>query len=175
MTRIAAVIMPGRGDTDQLLHDFAQHMLEEGHDVKGIVQINTDCGPDRPCDMDVKVLPDGPVFRISQSLGRGARGCRLDPESLERSVAAVEASLGEGADLIVLNKFGKQEAEGRGFREMLARAVADGIPVLVGLNGLNEPAFEEFAGGMAERCEPSPEALAQWAKSAIASAQREVA
>lgn len=175
MTRIAAVIMPGRGDTDRLLHAFAQHMLIGGYDVKGIVQTNTDCGPERACDMDVQVLPDGPVFRISQSLGRGARGCRLDPESLERSVAAVETSLVDGADLFVLNKFGKQEAQGRGFREVLARAVADGVPVLVGLNALNEGAFEDFACGLAERCDPSLEALTAWATEAVASARREPA
>lgn len=83
------------------------------------------------------------------------------------SVAEVEASLSGGADLVILNKFGKQEAEGRGFREVLAGAVAEGIPVLVGLNALNNAAFEAFAAGLATECPPTLEALTQWAETAI--------
>ena len=53
------------------------------------------------------------------------------------------------ADVLVLNKFGRHEAEGRGFREVIADAVAREIPVIVGLNELNKAAFMEFSGGMA--------------------------
>ena len=167
MTQIATLMMPGRGDTDELLHRFARQMLARGCKVRGLVQVNTERGGDHPCDMDVQVLPDGPVFRISQSLGKGSRGCRLDPQTLEMSVAAVETSLAEGADLIILNKFGKQEAAGRGFRDVLAQAVAAGVPVIVGLNALNEHAFEEFACGLADRCAPSIEALTSWTMIAL--------
>lgn len=70
-------------------------------------------------------------------------------------------SLSVVADLVILNKFGKQEAEGRGFREALAGAVAEGIPVLVGLNALNKAAFETFAAGLPTECPPTLEALTQ--------------
>ncbi|GGF78833.1 Protein of unknown function [Mameliella alba] len=175
MTQIATLIMPGRGDTDELLYAFAQQMLARGYKVRGLVQINTEREGDHPCDMDVQALPDGPVFRISQNLGSASRGCRLDPENLELSVAAVETSLAAGADLIVLNKFGKQEAAGRGFRDVLARAVADDIPVVVGLNAMNEQAFEDFAGGLADRCDPSIEALTSWALKALDASEDMVA
>ncbi|MBR9852409.1 MAG: DUF2478 domain-containing protein [Rhodobacteraceae bacterium] len=160
-------MMAGRGDVDFLLDSFARRMIARGYRVRGIVQVNTERSPDHACDMDLQVLPDGAVYRISQNLGAGSRGCRLDPEALEMSVAEVEASLSGGADLVILNKFGKQEAEGRGFREVLAGAVAEGIPVLVGLNALNKAAFETFAAGLATECPPTLEALTQWADTAI--------
>ena len=67
--RIGYVIAKGRGETDLLLHDVARAAQARGLRLCGTVQVNTNCGEDRPCDMDVEVLPDGPVIRISQSLG----------------------------------------------------------------------------------------------------------
>ncbi|MDV4145863.1 DUF2478 domain-containing protein [Shimia sp. FJ5] len=175
MKPISTVMMAGRGDVDFLLETFATQMIARGYRVRGIVQVNTERRPDHACDMDVKVLPDGAVYRISQSLGAGARGCRLDPEALEMSVVEVEASLRDGADLVILNKFGKQEAEGRGFRDVLASAVAEGIPVLVGLNALNKDAFDDFAAGLAAECAPTLEALTHWAENAIRDRLRDAA
>ncbi|MBC7132716.1 MAG: DUF2478 domain-containing protein [Roseovarius sp.] len=170
--RIACVMAEGRGDTDLLLHGFADRAAARGLRLCGTVQVNTDCGPDRACDMDVRVLPDGPVIRISQSLGTGARGCRLDPEALERAVAAAEARLSEGADLVIVNKFGKHEADGRGFRALIAEAVARGVPVLVGVNPLNAPRLAEFLGGEVMRLVPTPEALDAWLEECAAGARR---
>jgi hypothetical protein len=42
-----------------------------------------------------------------------------------------------------------------------------GIPVIVGVNGLNMPGFEEFAGGLASRMPPDCEALAAWVVAAV--------
>merc|ERR1711969_292785 len=120
--------------------------------------------------MAVRVLPDGPVLRISQDLGPQARGCRLDPAALETAVGLVSASLSSGADLLIVNKFGKHEAEGRGFRDVIAEAVAMDIPVLVGLNALNRPAFEDFAEGLATRLPPEPAALMAWVDDVTATA-----
>ncbi len=166
MAPIATVTSPGRGDTDLLLARFATEMAARGYRVRGVVQINTGRGADHPCDMDVRVLPEGPVFRISQSLGAEARGCRLDPSALEEAVAAVEATMAS-ADLLIINKFGKHEAEGRGFRPLIAEALGKGIPVVIGLNRLNQPAFEAFAGDLAESCAPQLGALSAWAAEAL--------
>jgi hypothetical protein len=160
--RIACVMAGERGDMDLLLHGFAMRAIARGRRLCGTVQVNSDCGEGRPCDMDVQVLPDGPVIRISQSLGPGARGCRLDPAALEQAVAAAEARLSAGADLVIVNKFGKHEAEGRGFRALIAEAVALGVPVLVGVNALNAPRLAEFLGAEVDRLDPTPEALDDW-------------
>ena len=64
--KIAYTMAPGRGDTDLLLSRVTQRITEMGWRVCGTVQINSERETDGPCDMDVKVLPDGPVIRISQ-------------------------------------------------------------------------------------------------------------
>jgi hypothetical protein len=44
----------------------------------------------------------------------------------------------------------------------MAEAVALGIPVLTGINGLNEPAFARFAEGYAQALPPEIDALSDW-------------
>lgn len=160
--KIAYTMAPARGGTDLLLCRFAQELSARGLKPAGTVQINTECPDAGPCDMDVRVLPDGPVIRISQSLGPQAKGCRLDPDALETAVGLVRTSMRPETDCLIVNKFGKHEADGRGFREAIAEALSLGIPVIVGLNELNKNAFLDFAGDVGEELAPDIRALAQW-------------
>lgn len=159
--KIAYTMAPGRGDVDLLLQKVAQTLIEKGARPAGTAQVNTRRAVAGPCDMDVIVLPGGPTIRISQDLGAQARGCRLDPDALETAVSLVQARLPE-SDCLIVNKFGKLEAEGRGFRPVIADALERGLPVLVGLNHLNADAFETFAGGAAIRLEPRQSSLEAW-------------
>lgn len=159
--KIAYTMAPGRGDTDLLLLNLAQALAARGIKSGGTVQVNTE-HDSHPCDMDVKVLPGGPILRISQNLGAASTGCRLDPSALEEAVSLVASSLTEATDLLIVNKFGKHEAEGRGFRTVIAEAIAMEIPVLVGLNALNLDAFLAFAGPDAKRLDPSASAILHW-------------
>lgn len=165
---IAYTVAPGKGDTDLTLFLLADALKQDGLRLAGTVQINTGRDCDGPCDMDVQVLPQGPVVRISQSLGKHARGCRLDPDALETAVGHVSDSLGDKPDVLIVNKFGKHEAMGRGFRDVIAEALAQGIPVLVGLNRLNQSDFMDFAGEAAIALAPDPATLRAWALEAAA-------
>lgn len=148
------------GEADRILARLSARLADAGLRVAGAVQQNTDLGADCACDMDVLVIgeEDAPV-RISQSLGSGSGGCRLDPGALETAAARVSARMA-GAELLILPKFGRQEAVGRGFRSVIAQAVADGIPVLLHVPPEQRAAWADFCGGMGERL--SPDALADW-------------
>ena len=159
---LAYVMTQTRGTTDRLLTLFARQMIDKGSRLVGVAQTNTECADDALCDMDVQVLPEGPIIRISQSLVPGSRGCRLDPAALEQAVALVSGGLDSNPQLLVVNKFGKHEADGRGFRPVIGEALTRGIPVLAGVNTLNEAAFVEFTQGLGQRLEATPEALEDW-------------
>ncbi|MCF6231899.1 MAG: DUF2478 domain-containing protein [Rhodobacteraceae bacterium] len=159
---LAYVMTQTRGTTDVLLTQFSQMMIERGNRLVGVAQTNTECADQTLCDMDVLVLPDGPTIRISQSLGKGAKGCRLDPAALEQAVALVSAGLDGDPQLLVVNKFGKHEAEGRGFRPVIGEALSRGVPVLAGVNSINEAAFVEFTEGLGQRLDGTTEALEAW-------------
>ena len=109
----------------------------------------------------MRVLPDGPLHVINQNLGPGSRGCRLDAGALEQAVSEVSARFA-GADVLIINKFGKQEAAGRGFCSLIVEALDRDIPVVVGVNGLNLPAFLAFAGDLAEKLVPEESGIIQW-------------
>ena len=160
--KVAYTLAPGRGETNLVLGALSKTLVEQGLRLCGTVQIDTEIDAAHKCDMDVKVLPDGPMIRISQSLGRESRGCRLNPDALEQAVALTEKALDDGADLLIVNKFGKHEADGRGFRDTIGRALEMGIPVLVGANKLNVDALVQFCGGLAEPVEAELDALLGW-------------
>lgn len=77
-----------------------------------------------------------------------ATGCRLDGGVIEAIAAEVEARMA-GADLLIVNKFGKLEAQGRGLCPAIAMAIEMEIPTLVGVNQVNVPELNTFSDGPA--------------------------
>ncbi len=139
------------GAADRLLAATADTLQAQGWRLAGAIQDNIDYGEGRDCDMDLRILgDDGPTIRISQSLGPSATACRLDSGALALAVGRAETALAQGADLVIVNKFGKQECFGRGFRDFIAEALAQGIPVLLSVPSEQLPGFQEFAGDLAE-------------------------
>lgn len=154
------------GTANRMLKALAGQMAADGLRVAGAVQDNIGENPDCACDMDLSILGhDGPPIRISQSLGRAARGCRLDPGALEQAAALIAARIeAEDHDLLVLTKFGKQEALGRGFRQVIAQAIEADLPVILHVAPENRAAFDAFAGDLAQQI--APDALTDWCRSA---------
>lgn len=163
--RLGYITQDGRGGNDRVLTDAAALAEAAGLRLAGCVQSNTERPGVPPeshdCDMDLRVLGGGPVVRINQRLGEGSRGCRLDPGALEVAVGEVEARM-TGAEALIVNKFGKHECEGRGFRLLIAEALAGGLPVVLGVNRMNLEAFREFTGDAASELEPTPSAVVEF-------------
>ncbi len=159
---LACVSISGKGLTDACLAQAVALIQARGLLLAGTVQSNPQRADRRRCDMDLHILPDGPILRISEDRGAHARGCLLNAGVLEAAVAATLDRLDQ-AELLVVNKFGKQEAEGRGFVPVIAEAVGRGLPVLVGVNPLNHGAFHAFADGLAQDLAADPDAIAAWA------------
>ncbi|WP_135448225.1 DUF2478 domain-containing protein [Tabrizicola caldifontis] len=159
--RIAYVSLQGRGRTDQLIAEVADRLAAQGVRLAGTVQSNHERPDRRKCDMDLRVLPDGPTLRISEDRGDLARGCILDSGALEQAVHEVERRL-DGADILIVNKFGKREAEGRGLTPVIAEALHRSLPVLVGVNGLNLAALLSFVEEEIQGLPTNAEAVADW-------------
>lgn len=159
---LGVIIAERKGDGDRVLAALADRLAAQGLRLAGAVQENLDCGADRPCDMDLRLLGHGARVRISQSLGPMSQGCRLDADGVERAAGIAASVLAMGADLLIVNKFGKQEAEGGGFRQLIGQALSAGIPVLTQVKPVNRAAFDAFAGGLADPLPPDPQALEDW-------------
>ncbi|WP_127104819.1 DUF2478 domain-containing protein [Pararhodobacter zhoushanensis] len=168
MAALGYVIGGARGAGDKLLAAVAERLGAEGWPLAGVVQINTDRASGADCDMDLRVLGRSERIRISQNLGSGSRGCRLDPEGLQTAVGLVETTMTPVPRLLIVNKFGKAEIEGSGFRALIGDALAQDIPVLLGLKPLNLPGFEEFAQGLAEALPGDLETMLDWCRAQAA-------
>jgi hypothetical protein len=161
---LGVVQTEGRGTGDRLMGEVSRVLLAEGLPVAGVFQENIEFDPARPCHMDLSLLDGSARFRISENRGPLSRGCRLDPGALEAAAGRVEAALARAPRLLVVNKFGKQEAEGRGFRPAIGWALAAGVAVLTSVRAGNRAAFDAFAGDLAEDLPPDPAAIHAWAR-----------
>lgn len=165
--KLAYVTLQGRGRTDELIASVADQLTRDGLRLAGTVQSNIERLDRKKCDMDLIILPDGPVVRISEDRGDLARGCMLDSGALEQTVVAVQQRL-PGAQVLIVNKFGKRESEGKGLVPIIAEALEQGLPVLIGVNGLNLAAFLVFAGEAAQALQADVSTVADWCKTAVA-------
>jgi nucleoside-triphosphatase THEP1 len=161
--KLAYVTLQGRGRTDALIAEVAALLEGDGVRLAGTVQSNHERPGRRKCDMDLRILPDGPVVRISEDRGDLARGCTLDSGALEQTVVAVQQRL-DHAEVLIINKFGKREAEGKGLVPVIAEALERGLPVLIGVNGLNLAAFLAFAAEEVSALPADEKAIAGWCK-----------
>lgn len=163
------IVTSGRGASDILIADLAARLQDGGIFVCGAVQINSETDPARRCDMDLRVLLAGRTVRISQSLGALSRGCRLDPAGLEEAVGLVEGELAAdpAPQILIVNKFGKQECDGRGFRPAIAQALARDIPVILAVSPGNEGAFLDWAGEFAEAVASDMDAMEAWCRAKV--------
>ncbi|MEP5755911.1 MAG: DUF2478 domain-containing protein [Nitratireductor sp.] len=167
-----AAIRFGDGDRiDDLLETVARTIGARGCRVAGYLQRETPDGPGCCGVMYLEDIAGGARTRMSQALGAGARGCRLDPQALAEAACRLQASIGPQTDLVVLNRFGKGESDGHGFRSVIAQACELGVPVLTAVRETYRPFWEEFTGGVGALLPPDAEEATRWAVSA-ASARR---
>jgi nucleoside-triphosphatase THEP1 len=166
--KVAAVIydMGEAARVDEMLAALAQRLRSDGYALAGAVQHNTD-EAGRPCsDMRIEDLSTGRLMDISNPKTTGT-GCRLDATALEDVAGIVAGGLDGVVDLVILNRFGKQEIAGNGFRAMMESAVAREIPLLTVLNGVHRPAWDGFASGMAASLPPNAAAIERWCRSVL--------
>ena len=89
----------------------------------------------------------------------------IDAGALEGIVAMVARGMDmERPDLLIVNRFGKLEAAGRGFCPLIVQALEDGVPVVVGVNALNRPSFDAFAGCLAQELPDGIAEVLDWAE-----------
>ncbi|GGE48530.1 DUF2478 domain-containing protein [Actibacterium pelagium] len=151
-----------RGASDKLLFQMADRFRKDGLNVAGAVQENIGGDEVTACDMVLRIFGHSDPITISQNLGPGATGCRLDPDALERAVGFASAQLSDDTDLLIVNKFGKQEMEGGGFRQLIGEAMTLGVPVLTAIRPSYLEVFTSFTGDLAEEIKAEPSAINAW-------------
>lgn len=147
---------------DDMLVELVGKLRDRRMRLAGAIQHNTDGGDRCRCDMTLEDLASGKRIDISERRGPESRGCRLDSFALEASVGFVAQSLSPERDLVIINRFGKREAEGHGFRQIVEQAIEAGLPVLVAVAEGQRAAWDDFTGSYAENLSADLDAILGW-------------
>jgi hypothetical protein len=168
---LAAVVYGADDDPDRLISGFAADLRRSGHRPVGVVQLGRSCQADNP-RLGVVVLPDGEVVRLAPHETPHAAGCRLDPDRLAGLACRLAAAIEDGADLVIINRFGRSEAEGKGLIDLIPQALAADIPVLIAVPEQRFAAWIRFSEGMNVRLACRRDALDRWWLSVTGLARR---
>jgi molybdate transport system ATP-binding protein len=160
--RFAAILYRPEDDVDTLLTRFALERRRAGDRLGGIVQVNEKNIAGQQVGMNALDLMTDRSISLCQPLGSGAMACKLDAGGLAEAAMVIADAISADVDLIVINKFSKQEAAGRGLRSEFADAILSGTPLLT---AVPEKCFDDwlsFTGDRGTTLHCAPHVVAAW-------------
>jgi hypothetical protein len=163
---LAALVYKEDQDPDEVLRDFAAELAARGYRPVGLVQRGHHC-VDAP-QLSAMLVHSGEELPLWQDLGSCAAGCRLDVGQLMNAGAQVASAINQGADLVIVNRFGRQEREGKGLSYLIERALSADIPVVIAVPAHRFADWIKFADGMSVKLNCDRGALQAWWNSVAA-------
>jgi nucleoside-triphosphatase THEP1 len=155
---LAALVYEPHQDPDAVLRSFASNLSGDGLRVVGMVQ----AGQCADSSLSAILLPSGEKLLLAQDFDPAAKGCRLDLARLQNAGDRIADAMSYGADLVIINRFGKRERDGKGLSHLIERAVDADIPVVIAVAADRFADWIKFAGGMSVKLPCSREALDSW-------------
>lgn len=156
---LAALVYEKDEDPDQILRDFAAELNGRGIRAVGMVQLGHHCVD---AHLSAMLVHTGEQLPLFQDLGSCSTGCRLDVGQLLGAGQQIASAIDEGADLLIINRFGRQEREGKGLSYLVERALTDDIPVVIAVPSHRFADWIKFADGMSVKLRCEREALHAW-------------
>ena len=114
----AALVYDDHQDPDTVLRDFAASLIAQGLRAVGMVQ----AGQCADSSLSAVLVHTGEILLLAKDPEPNASGCQLDIGRLQDAGARVADALEFGADLVIINRFGKRERDGKGLASVLAYA-----------------------------------------------------
>jgi Protein of unknown function (DUF2478) len=156
---LAAVAFGAGDDPDSLLIDFARHLGRSGFRPIGVIQLGHASEADT---LRAVLFPGDEVVSVAHDTGHDSFGCRIDSRWLTQVAAQIEDAIAAGADLVIINRFGKLEADGHGLIDLVRKAADADIPVLIAVPEHRFAAWIRHSGGMNVRLPCRRSALDRW-------------
>jgi hypothetical protein len=161
----ASVVYGRDDDPDRLFIDFTSDLCRSGVRPVGVIQSGRSCRTAEP-KLRVVMLPGGEDFGlVADAENCDAEGCGLDDQRLSELADRLTAAIGDSPDLVVINRFGRAEAEGRGLVKPIAQALKADIPVLIAVPERRFYEWIRFSDGMNVRLQCRREAVDRWWRS----------
>ena len=155
---LAALVYGADQDPDAVLRDFADEVKRQGFRAVGLVQ----AGQCADSSLSAVLVHSGEKLLLAQDFDPAAAGCRLDVGRLEGVGTRVAEALEAGADLLIINRFGKRERDGKGLAYLIDRALGADIPVVIAVSQDRFAEWIKYAGGMSVKLACERPALETW-------------
>jgi hypothetical protein len=156
---LAAVVYERHEDPDGILFAFATDLAARGYRAVGLVQRGhhqLDAG------LSALLLHTGEELQLLQDIDACPAGSRLDTGRLCDAGKQMEHAIDQGADVMIVNRFGRQELEGRGLCPAIERATAADIPVVIAVPAHRFADWIRFVNGMCVKLRCDRDALDEW-------------
>jgi hypothetical protein len=155
---IAALVYGADQDPDAILRDFAADLNAHGYRAVGMVQT----GQCADSSLSAALLHNFEKLSLAQDFDPGAPGCRLDIKRLQNAGKQIAQALGQGADIVIINRFGKRERDGKGLTYLIDRAFEADLPVVIAVSREHFAEWIKFAEGMTVKLTCDRHALDAW-------------
>ncbi len=127
---------------DQTLWRTAHLLQGHGvHVVGALVEEDKEDTPEPPQEhaiekMNLRIFPTGKIFNIFVPEKCEKAGCRLDANPFQKVIDTVHDLLIKAPEhtVLVLNRFGKEEAKGHGYSKIFELAAQNDIPLIIGVS-----------------------------------------
>ncbi len=156
---LAALVYEQDQDPDAILREFATELNGRGYRAVGIVQLGHHC---LDASLSAMLVHTGEELQLFQDLGSCSAGCRLDVGQLLDAGQQIASAIDQGADLLIVNRFGRQEREGKGLSFLVERALSADIPVVIAVPSHRFADWIKFADGMSVKLHCDRESLDAW-------------
>ncbi len=108
--------------------------------------------------VDVATNQRIPISRLSKSDDE----CGLDVSALAETASIIDSAINDLLDLVVVEKFGELEQNGKGLIDEIFQTIAEGIPLLISVPEAALPVWQERSGELGSVLPFSEEAFQQW-------------
>jgi nucleoside-triphosphatase THEP1 len=144
--KIAALVATDSAATQTLLAEIVADWRAAGARIAGVIAEPHGL-PDRVCGAGIlRDITSGKPYPMYRDAPQDPASCHLDAAGVVGACAAVLRQI-PTSDLVVLNKFGKLEAMGKGLAPAFDAAVAIGKPVLTTVSRNQIAAWQTFTSG----------------------------
>ena len=161
---IGALVYEDGSLANEIMLRCADRLRSCGAKLAGMIQMNNAQNMGQRCQMYLQDLMSGHVVRISEDRGRYASGCRLDLTAFTQATHLCQQSLSSHPDIVFINKFGRQEAQGNGLRAVIAEAAMVSIPLLIGVPRRNLREFQLYISGPVVELALDDDAVLRWCR-----------
>lgn len=156
----AAVYRADTGDRMALLK-FVEQLKSEQVCVGGLLQeaLFDSAGEISGLNaIDVLTNQRVPITRQIENEGE----CAFDVSALAETTAIIRNAIGDRVDLMVVEKFGELEQDGRGLIDEIFQTIAAGIPLLISVPEAALPLWQERSGELGDVLAFNVESFQQW-------------